>query len=117
LDPRFQSSIPQILQHARTYLGRKYDILYRFDNEAIYCSELIYNAVKEATGHELGKIERLGELDWKPYEKIIIAIQGYVPLEREMITPAALARAPELNLIYPNQEQVFNEYLFTHHLD
>lgn len=96
-----QSSLPEILFNARKHAGKDYDILYQFDNEEIYCSELIFNAVQEATGVELGTIEMLGDLNWKPYEQTIIAIQGYVPLDREMITPVSLSRAPELFLVYP----------------
>ena len=101
MDESLQPQIPDILFNARKEAGKGYDILYRFDNDEIYCSELIYNAVKEATDTELGVIEKLGDLNWKPYEQTIINIQGYVPLDREMITPVALSRAPELFLVYP----------------
>lgn len=103
MDKSLQSKIPEIIFNARTQAGKGYDILYRFDNEEIYCSELIYNAVKDATGIELGTIETLGDLDWKPYEQTIINIQGYLPLDRAMITPVSLSRASELFLVYPQK--------------
>ncbi|MDA9764367.1 MAG: YiiX/YebB-like N1pC/P60 family cysteine hydrolase [Opitutales bacterium] len=96
-----QPDIPSIIDSARTQKGKAYDILYRFDNEEIYCSELMFNAVKSTTGIELGDIESLGDLNWKPFERTIIGIQGYVPHDREMITPVSLSRAEELFLVYP----------------
>lgn len=80
LNPALSAKIPEILTEARKFLGRPYDIHYRFDDERIYCSELIFKAVKNATGCTLGKIERLGELNWRPYEEFIRSIEGEIPL-------------------------------------
>ncbi len=68
------------------------------DDEAIYCSELIYDAYAEATGGEqLGELVRLGELNWRPYEATIRHFEGGpAPLDREMITPRDLAKAEQL---------------------
>jgi hypothetical protein len=98
---RFKSSTPELLQsvvaEARKFQGRPYDSRYRMDDEAIYCSELLYKAHLNATGKPLGQTCRLGELSWKPFEDLITRIeQGPVPLDREMITPKAVAEAPEL---------------------
>jgi len=94
------AKIPEILTEARKYLGRPYDIHYRFDDERIYCSELIFKAVKTATGCRLGEVQRLGDLDWRPYANFIRSIEGEVPLDREMITPESLSRAKELTQVY-----------------
>jgi len=100
LSPEFEPKIPLILAAARKYLGRPYDIHYSFDDKRIYCSELIFKAVLTATGKKLGKVERLGDLNWKPHERFIRSIEGKVPLDRAMITPRSLAEAPELTKVY-----------------
>lgn len=100
LNPTLAPQIPAIIKTARTYLGRPYDVHYKFDDERIYCSELIYKSVKATTGQGLGRVEKLGDLNWKPHEAFIRSIEGYVPLEREMITPQALSEAPELTQVY-----------------
>ncbi len=100
LKPELQPQIPAILAAARTYLGRPYDKHYAFDDERIYCSELLFKAAKTATGVALGKVQRLGELNWEPHEAFIRSIEGYVPKDREMITPQALSEAKELTLVY-----------------
>lgn len=95
-----QKHIPETLANAKKFLGRPYDVRYRMDDEAIYCSELIYKAYREASGEELGKLVRLGDLPWKPFESTIQHFeQGPVPLEREMITPRGMAEAEQLELV------------------
>jgi Permuted papain-like amidase enzyme, YaeF/YiiX, C92 family len=80
--------------------GRPYDIRYELDDEKIYCSELIYKAFRTATGEELGKLQRLGDLDWRPYRETIEAIEnGPAPLDRLMITPRSLSEAAQLMLV------------------
>lgn len=46
---------------ARAYLGRPYDLYFRLDPGAIYCSELPYEAFRRV-GILLGRIERFGDL-------------------------------------------------------
>ena len=56
----------------------------------------------KASGEKMGKLEKLGDLDWKPFESFIKSEQhGALPLDRTMITPASLARAPQLHEVYP----------------
>lgn len=93
--------IPAIITAAEKYKGRPYDIHYEMDDEKIYCSELLYKAVRDATGTKLGKIRKLGELKWQPYEKVIRQIEnGGLPLDREMITPRDFSEAPELRQVF-----------------
>jgi len=102
LRDEFTGHIPATLQCCRTYLGRPYDIRYRLDDEKIYCSELIYEAFRDATeGQELGSLSRFGDMDWGAYEVLIRQIEGGpVPVDRMMITPVGLARAPQLVPVY-----------------
>ena len=71
------------------------------DDEAIYCSELVYKAFYDATGEKLGKLVNLGALDWKPYQATIEKYEnGSVPLNRAMITPKHLAEADQIVKIF-----------------
>lgn len=90
--------VPRWLSRGRPASGC--DIHDSFDDERIYCSELIFKAVKTATGVQLGKVQKLGELNWEPHEAFIRSIEGYVPNEREMITPQSLSEAKELTLVF-----------------
>lgn len=97
--------VPAALDAMRKDLGKPYDPRYRFDGEAIYCSELIRRGWKAATGRDLGETVTLGSLNWRPYQPVIEAIEGpgNLPLDREMITPRDLARAKELRRVFPEE--------------
>jgi hypothetical protein len=93
-----QAHVPAVLENVRRLRGRPYDERYRLDDagQAIYCSELVYVAYREATGQPLGKLVTLGELKWKPYEELIEQIEkAPPPLDRQIITPRDLSRASQ----------------------
>ena len=101
LQQEHQRHVPAMLSAAREFLGRPYDSRYRWDDEEIYCSELVYKAYERAAGDGLGKRVRLGELNWKPYRQTIEHYeQGPPPLDRELITPRDLAEADQLAEAY-----------------
>ena len=101
LRPPLDSQIPAIIGATEAYKGRPYDIHYDLDDARIYCSELLWKSVRDATGQKLGKLEKLGDLAWQPYEKVIRVIEnGQLPLDRVMITPRAFAEAPELKVVF-----------------
>lgn len=96
-----QQYVPATIDHAKEYLGRPYDVRYRMDDERIYCSELIYKAYRQSSGQQLGKLSRLGDLNWKPFAETIQHFEnGPVPIDREMITPQDMADAEQLELIF-----------------
>lgn len=101
-DEKKRKHIPAALAAMKEDLGKPYDARYRFDSEAIYCSELIFRGWKAATGEDLGKVVTLGSLKWEKYKPVIEAIegQGNLPLDRQMITPRDLAKASGLKLVY-----------------
>lgn len=98
---QYQQHIPSIINAAKSFLGHPYDVRYRMDDGHIYCSELIYKAWSAVSPKQpLGSLRKLGEMNWQPYEETIRYLeQGPVPLDREMITPADLAVAEELELL------------------
>jgi hypothetical protein len=93
--------VSAMINAARNLTGRAYDVRYRWDDERIYCSELIAKAYEQASGSTIGKTVRLEELDWQPYRETIEHFeQGPVPLKREILTPRDLARAEQLQEVY-----------------
>ena len=101
LRDEYRSKIPAFVGALRGFLGRPYDSRVRMDDEFLYCSELVWKAWKNATGEEMGKLVRLGDLNWKPYEETIRRYeQGPPPLDREIITPKALSEAPQLRRVH-----------------
>ena len=101
LDPKYSSHIAEFKSDLLSYLGRQYDYNYDMTNgQTVYCSDLVYLAFEKASGEKMGTLEKLGDLDWKPYEHFIEYDQGgKLPLDRVMITPASLSEAPQLHLV------------------
>jgi hypothetical protein len=102
LDFKYEALVPEFKRALIAFLGRPYDYNYDMTNDrAAYCSSLAYIAFQKATGEQMGQLEKLRDLDWKPYETFIKQEQdGGLPLDRVMITPASLARAPQLHEVY-----------------
>ncbi|MEO6845920.1 MAG: YiiX/YebB-like N1pC/P60 family cysteine hydrolase [Chthoniobacterales bacterium] len=97
LKPKYEAVIPEFKTHLIEFLGKPYDYDYEMSDTSIYCSELIYKAFKKTNGEEMGKLEKFGDLDWKPYEAFIRSVQGNkVPVDRIMITPKSLSEAPQI---------------------
>lgn len=97
LQPPDDRHIPAMIENARGMLGRPYDARYRWDDEQIYCSELVGKAFEAAAGRPLGRHVRLGDLHWQRFRQTIERIEGGPPpLDREMLTPRDLAAAEEL---------------------
>jgi hypothetical protein len=93
--------IPAFVSAARSYLGRPYDLRYRMDDAAIYCSELVYKSYRSACGESLGQMVKLGDLDWRPHAAFIRELEGAAPpLERELITPRDVARSSCLRPVF-----------------
>lgn len=98
--------IPALIQAARKYMGRPYDIRYRMDDEKIYCSELIFKGYRDATGESLGKLVKFGDLKWVRHTPVILAIEGSIPLNRIMITPRHLSEAKQLEKVFSSKEKI-----------
>jgi Permuted papain-like amidase enzyme, YaeF/YiiX, C92 family len=103
LRPGLESKVVQIRTAALACLGRPYNSRFRFGEKGVYCSELVYEAVLKATGVRLGKVQRVGDLDWKPFEAYIKSREGSVPKDRELITPRAVSEAPELTEVFESE--------------
>lgn len=72
-DPRLTDAQRETLwRTAKRYRGRPYDSAFSFDNDAIYCSELVHLAY-QSVGLRLGRVERIGELHHGPKVKALLA--------------------------------------------
>jgi hypothetical protein len=46
-----------------SWLGRPYDLRFRWDDQALYCSELAYKLFERAAGIRVGKLERAADMN------------------------------------------------------
>jgi hypothetical protein len=108
-----------VIEAARRYLGRPYDIFFDFEGQAIYCSELPFLAFG-AVGIEVGKVQRVSELKlgsaaarklirerWRKHPRCAgLGQQDCVAaiMKQKLITPASIAADPQFRLIHSSFE-------------
>lgn len=91
----------RVLAAVHAFDGRPYDVRYELDDAKIYCSELVAKGFRNGIGVQVGALERLGDLNWQPYEATIVHYeQGPVPLDRQMVTPVSLTRDARLVRVF-----------------
>jgi len=99
--PDHRRHLPQFIAALQKYQGLRYDYDFELDDGKLYCSELVYKAFRDASGIELGRLMKLGELNWKPHADGLREYHGRdVPLDRVMITPRHLSEAEQLEKVY-----------------
>ena len=110
-----------VIARAHHYDGYPYYIFFYDSRDAIYCSELVYAAFIEAIGISVGRVEKLRDLhiDNVAVRKLIESRWQRHPLcqsnatttfdacyalvlEQTMVTPASIARDPQMDLVYSN---------------
>ncbi|MFI4910551.1 MAG: YiiX/YebB-like N1pC/P60 family cysteine hydrolase [Sedimentisphaeraceae bacterium JB056] len=107
LAEEYQPLIPDAIAEAKKLIGKKYDKMFLPMNDEYYCSELVYQAFKNAAGYEVFKLEPMtfkspqtGEfMDvWiDHYEKLRLNIPEGIP----GINPAGMTRNEKLIMIEP----------------
>src|SRR5690554_1249527 len=54
-------TLTKMKQIGEKYAGKDYDLYFEWSDSRIYCSELVWKIYQEATGREIGKLEKLGD--------------------------------------------------------
>jgi hypothetical protein len=86
--------------------GKPYDALFLWDDDSMYCSELVWKSFKSACAIELGKVGQWSELDFhsptvmeaikKRYERRNQPLDMDKLMHEKIITPAAIYNSPLL---------------------
>lgn len=109
------------LAAAKKLYGRPYDVFFMPGKEAIYCSELIYDAFRDGPKITLGKMEKLKDLNinnppvrklikqrWEAYPECrkqkVSSYEDCLAIiyEQKLVTPASIADDPRMRLVYSN---------------
>ena len=86
------------LAHAvRTYAGRPYDGSYRWDDDRIYCSELVAKAWRDAFGEELAEPTPVELGTWAA--RAAQMTNGELVNGTPMVSPADLVRSGRLTRV------------------
>jgi uncharacterized protein YycO len=75
------------------FKGKPYDKTFEWSDNRIYCSELVWKIYQQATGIEIGKLQKLKEFDLSDARVKAIMKTRYpnkIPTEEIVISPAAI---------------------------
>jgi hypothetical protein len=84
---------------AEQFRGRQYDPLFRWSDDHLYCSELVWKVYASGVGVEIGALQQLRDFDLLAPEVRAQVERRYgsrVPLGEPVISPAAMFAAADL---------------------
>jgi hypothetical protein len=88
------------------FKGKDYDLTFEWSDDKIYCSELIWKIYKEATGLEIGKLQKLKDFDLtNPVVKSKMRERygNNIPLNEPVISPEAVFNSNLLITVKSNE--------------
>ena len=91
---------------AEDFIGKNYDKTFEWSDEKIYCSELIWKIYQRATGLEIGKLQKLSDLDLTNEVVKSIMKKRYgnkIPLSETVISPESIFESALLSTVISNE--------------
>jgi cell wall-associated NlpC family hydrolase len=89
----------KVVAAAKDFLGRPYDPWFRWDDGAIYCSELVAKAFERGAEITLGTRQSVGELAIEGLEAELRRRFGGIPRDLVLVSPASIAADEDLVLV------------------
>jgi len=98
-----RKNLKKLQRVGRRFKGRRYDILFGWGDQKIYCSELVWKIYKRALGIEIGKLKKLKTFDLShPVVKAKLK-ERYgkrIPLNEKVISPQDMFDSSKLITVY-----------------
>jgi uncharacterized protein YycO len=96
------ATLAKMKQIGERFKGKSYDIYFEWSDDKIYCSELVWKIYKEATGIEIGHLEKLSDFDLSHNAVKAKMKERYgtaIPVNEQVISPAAMFSSEKLVLV------------------
>lgn len=93
----------RLVQSAEQHLAKPYDLYFGWGNDAIYCSEIVWKAYREALNIQLAPLQRLKQFDLSAPQVKKLMKQRYgskIPLNETVIAPEAIFRSKLLEVVH-----------------
>lgn len=84
------------------FKGKHYDTYFEWTDEKMYCSELIWKMYKEATGLEIGKLQKLKDFDLSSNivrKKMKERYGNKIPLNEVVVSPSDIFNSESLTTV------------------
>lgn len=95
----------RVVAAAKKELGKPYDSLYRWDDERLYCSELVVKAFARGASVSVGKQEVVKTLELSDEELALAAKLGVSPAQT-LVTPGSLVGDEAFEVLGEKLERV-----------
>lgn len=92
-------------QVGEKYKGKNYDLYFEWNDDKIYCSELVWKIYKEGANIELGKLEELSDFDLTNKvvkQKLQERYGNKIPIHEKVISPVEIFTSDKLETILKN---------------
>jgi hypothetical protein len=89
-----------IIKAAEEFLGLPYDRYYEWDDNKLYCSELVYKAYFRGDNVSLCPLRRFEDYRIESIRESIIERYGKVPRDLKLVAPADLAESRMLKTVH-----------------
>lgn len=102
---KWQQQDSSIQKFIHQQLGKPYDIYFNWDENNIYCSELVWKFYHTCFNIEVGKLQQMKEFDLKHPAVQAILQERYgkhIPYHEKVISPASIFESSTLILIEEN---------------
>lgn len=102
MDPPDSLERKALLTAAEQFIGKDYDLYFEWNDERIYCSELVWKAYQQATGLQVGELRTLGKFDIAVpavANKLKERYGDHIPLDEPVVSPAAIFESPLLETV------------------
>jgi hypothetical protein len=100
-----QENIKKMKKAGEKFKGKNYDLYFGWSDESVYCSELVWKIYKETFNIEIGSLQQLRDFDLSNEivkKKIQERYGNKIPLNENVISPAAIFESPQLETIIGN---------------
>lgn len=104
---RYSALIPEAVQHSQTLIGKKYDHVFDIKNDTYYCSELVYEAFKNANdGESLFRLFPMTFIDPDTQETFGIWTEYYkdlgvaIPEGEFGLNPGGISLSDEIEIVH-----------------
>ncbi len=98
-------TLTKMKQIGEKYVGKDYDLYFKWSDSRVYCSELVWKIYKEAIGLEIGKLEKLGDFnltDKAVKQKLQERYGDHIPKNELVISPASMFESDHLVTVFAN---------------
>jgi hypothetical protein len=85
--------------------GKPYDLYFEWNDDRIYCSELVWKIFRDAIGIEIGELNKLKDFDLSSPDVKKIMEKRYgneIPLNEDVISPASMFNSSLLKTVFKN---------------